>query len=165
MEHAGSYVIDYDPHRWRDTLFALRGSMLQAILARVSIAMVFALGITAIHYWVVPISIPEAATGHSLIGPALGLLLVFRTNSSYDRWWEGRKLWGSIVNTSRNLARAVSVHLAHDPERMRRILLLTAAWPYAAKDQLRQRPRLPDNLDPRDLKLLAGAQHLSLIHI
>ncbi len=41
---------------------------------------------------------------HSLIGFALSMLLVFRTNTAYDRWWEGRKLWGALVNNSRNLA-------------------------------------------------------------
>jgi putative membrane protein len=41
---------------------------------------------------------------HSLIGFALSMLLVFRTNTAYDRWWEGRKLWGGLVNNSRNLA-------------------------------------------------------------
>jgi putative membrane protein len=41
---------------------------------------------------------------HSLLGFALSLLLVFRTNTAYDRWWEGRKLWGTLVNSSRNMA-------------------------------------------------------------
>lgn len=41
---------------------------------------------------------------HSILGFALSMLLVFRTNTAYDRWWEGRKNWGSIVNNSRNLA-------------------------------------------------------------
>lgn len=41
---------------------------------------------------------------HSLLGFAISMLLVFRTNTAYDRWWEGRKLWGSLVNNSRNLA-------------------------------------------------------------
>ena len=41
---------------------------------------------------------------HALLGFALSLLLVFRTNTAYDRWWEGRKLWGALVNNSRNLA-------------------------------------------------------------
>lgn len=41
---------------------------------------------------------------HGLLGFALSLLLVFRTNTAYDRWWEGRKLWGALVNNSRNLA-------------------------------------------------------------
>jgi len=40
----------------------------------------------------------------SLIGFVLSLLLVFRTNSAYDRWWEGRKKWGELINNSRNLA-------------------------------------------------------------
>jgi len=41
---------------------------------------------------------------HGLLGFAISMLLVFRTNTAYDRWWEGRKLWGSLVNNSRNLA-------------------------------------------------------------
>lgn len=41
---------------------------------------------------------------HSLLGLVISLLLVFRTNTAYDRWWEGRKLWGALVNSSRNLA-------------------------------------------------------------
>jgi len=43
-------------------------------------------------------------TMHSILGIVLGLFLVFRTNSAYDRWWEGRKLWGAMVNSTRNLA-------------------------------------------------------------
>ena len=40
----------------------------------------------------------------SLLGIVLSILLVFRTNTAYDRWWEGRKQWGSLVNHCRNLA-------------------------------------------------------------
>src|SRR5207237_6392879 len=41
---------------------------------------------------------------HTLLSFVISMLLVFRTNTAYDRWWEGRKLWGSLVNNSRNLA-------------------------------------------------------------
>ena len=41
---------------------------------------------------------------HSILGFVLSLLVVFRTNTAYDRWWEGRKLWGALVNTTRNLS-------------------------------------------------------------
>jgi len=41
---------------------------------------------------------------HSLLGFVISLLLVFRTNTAYDRWWEARKLWGALVNNSRNLS-------------------------------------------------------------
>ena len=53
---------------------------------------------------------------HSLLGFAISMLLVFRTNTAYDRWWEGRRLWGQLVNVSRNLAIKVA---AYSP---------TAAW-------------------------------------
>lgn len=48
---------------------------------------------------------------HSLLGFAISMLLVFRTNTAYDRWWEGRKQWGSLVNTSRNMAMKFNVFL------------------------------------------------------
>jgi len=41
---------------------------------------------------------------HSLLGFAISILLVFRTNTAYDRWWEGRRLWGQLINVSRNFA-------------------------------------------------------------
>ncbi|AWA30269.1 hypothetical protein HYN48_09340 [Flavobacterium magnum] len=41
---------------------------------------------------------------HGMLGFVISLLLVFRTNTAYDRWWEGRKMWGALVNNSRNLA-------------------------------------------------------------
>jgi putative membrane protein len=48
---------------------------------------------------------------HNLLGFAISMLLVFRTNTAYDRWWEGRRLWGSLVNNSRNLAMKLSAFL------------------------------------------------------
>jgi putative membrane protein len=51
---------------------------------------------------------------HSLLGFAISMLLVFRTNTAYDRWWEGRKLWGQLVNVSRNTAVKVAVYAAPD---------------------------------------------------
>ncbi len=48
---------------------------------------------------------------HGMLGFVISLLLVFRTNTAYDRWWEGRKLWGALVNNSRNLAMKLSVML------------------------------------------------------
>lgn len=52
---------------------------------------------------------------HSLLGFAISMLLVFRTNTAYDRWWEGRRLWGQLVNVSRNLAIKVAAYLPEDP--------------------------------------------------
>lgn len=56
---------------------------------------------------------------HSLLGFAISMLLVFRTNTAYDRWWEGRKLWGSLVNNSRNLAVKINSILSREDEKNR----------------------------------------------
>lgn len=53
---------------------------------------------------------------HSLLGFVISMLLVFRTNTAYDRWWEGRKLWGSLVNNSRNLALKLAAMLGREDE-------------------------------------------------
>ncbi|MFE3869183.1 bestrophin family protein [Flavobacterium sp. LS2P90] len=54
---------------------------------------------------------------HGMLGFVISLLLVFRTNTAYDRWWEGRKIWGSLVNNSRNLAIKLSVILTDEKDR------------------------------------------------
>ncbi len=55
---------------------------------------------------------------HGMLGFVISLLLVFRTNTAYDRWWEGRKLWGSLVNNSRNLALKLSVMLQDEDDKI-----------------------------------------------
>lgn len=54
---------------------------------------------------------------HGMLGFVISLLLVFRTNTAYDRWWEGRKLWGGLVNNSRNLAIKLSAMLKDENDR------------------------------------------------
>lgn len=54
---------------------------------------------------------------YSLVGFVLSLLLVFRTNTAYDRWWEGRKKWGELVNNSRNLAIKISSMIDNKEDR------------------------------------------------
>jgi putative membrane protein len=54
---------------------------------------------------------------HGMLGFVISLLLVFRTNTAYDRWWEGRKMWGSLVNNSRNFAIKLSVILQDEKDR------------------------------------------------
>jgi len=106
-------MIQYDPHRWIDHLFDVKGSLIPEITLRVLSCVVWSVGVVAFDRYVGSIAIPP--TVHTLVGVALGLLLVFRTNSSYDRFWEGREIWGRLVNESRNLARGLAVHLRRDP--------------------------------------------------
>ncbi|MGC4039724.1 MAG: bestrophin family ion channel [Flavobacterium sp.] len=54
---------------------------------------------------------------HTMLGFVISLLLVFRTNTAYDRWWEGRKQWGSLVNNSRNFAIKLAAILKDEKDR------------------------------------------------
>src|SRR5687768_4616378 len=48
----------------------------------------------------------------SILGTALAILLGFRNNSAYDRWWEARRLWGAVVNDCRTLSRQINSFLS-----------------------------------------------------
>jgi ion channel-forming bestrophin family protein len=102
---------------------------------------------------------------HEIAGAILGLLLVFRTNAGYDRWWEARKLWGGIVNRARNLA---LIGLAHGPadERWRgQFIRWTAAFAWAAKARLRgesSAPELVILLGQKEAARVHAAEHMAL---
>lgn len=129
----------YDPHEWTSHLFDIEGSMVREILGRVSACVIWAVIIVALFQWGPDWfdKLAIAETAHTLVGASLGLLLVFRTNASYDRFWEGRKLWGSIVNESRNLARQAATWMAVDRDLARQVIWWTVAFAYGTKYRLR----------------------------
>ena len=74
---------------------------------------------------------------HGLLGFAISMLLVFRTNTAYDRWWEGRKLWGQLVNASRNVAVKLSVMVAREDATTREFFIrLIGLYPLELKQHL-----------------------------
>jgi putative membrane protein len=75
---------------------------------------------------------------HSLLGFVLSMLLVFRTNTAYDRWWEGRKLLGSLTNVSRNLAMKIKA-LKLTEEDVRFFEYGIPKYAFALKEHLRER--------------------------
>jgi putative membrane protein len=84
-----------------------------------------------------PVKISTAM--HSLLGITLGLLLVFRTNTAYERWWEGRKLIGNLVNNSRNLAVKLDALLPREAtEERQRMAALISGYCFALKEHLRE---------------------------
>ena len=75
---------------------------------------------------------------HSLLGFVLSLMLVFRTNTAYDRWWEGRKLWGDLINNSRNLMLKVNAFLpVENKELKNNFRILICNYAFALKEHLR----------------------------
>ena len=118
-------------------LFALRGSIVPEILPHILGVASFAAVITAIgqfHLWemggltVMPVT---------LLGIVLSILLGFRNNACYDRWWEARKHWGAMVFEVRSLARASASLFGESSTVRRRLLMLVLGYAHSLRGQLR----------------------------
>jgi len=77
------------------------------------------IGYLEVEYWKISEDsyIKNITTMHSMLGFVISLLLVFRTNTAYDRWWEGRRQWGSLVNNSRNFALKLAAILEDEKDK------------------------------------------------
>lgn len=109
----------YNPQKWFDILFQFHKSDTLRRLFKLIILIALYSGIVAFLEFNVFSRFENNYLKnlfhlHTLLGFALSLLLVFRTNTAYDRWWEGRKLWGALVNNSRNLAIKLNALLPDD---------------------------------------------------
>ncbi|ADB16561.1 protein of unknown function UPF0187 [Pirellula staleyi DSM 6068] len=110
------------------------------------------------HYITQHLNVPGEM--HTVLGASLGLFLVFRTNTAYDRWWEARKLWGSLVNEIRDFTIKVE-HMVKVPAAERNYipdLLIAFAW--ALKEHLRFGVRLQDVYPPAVTPQNAQIQHV-----
>lgn len=119
-------------------------------------------------HWVAVPHLPLA-----VLGSAIGLIVAFRNNSIYGRWWEARTIWGGIVNNSRSWARQVLSTLAPqkpaDREEIRntqvRMIYLQMAWVHALRQQLRGLPPLDELhnlLSEDDLVALKDQKNVAL---
>ena len=102
-------MIEYHHMSWLQTVTAVHGTAVPHIFKRVLLIGVIAVAVAAFD-WRTDLMPDVSHLAHSLVGIAMGMLIVFRTNTSYDRFWEGRKRWGGVVNASRNLVRHARAH-------------------------------------------------------
>ena len=130
-------MIDYDrTSYWRITL-SFVGTVLPHVLGRVGLLTMLSFGLNVLEVRVLePAGEAMPALdplGHTVLGMAISMLIVFRTNSSANRYWEARSHWGAMINNSRNLVRIAAIHAgaAHDLAR------LVAAYVIAVKQNLR----------------------------
>ncbi|WP_254217332.1 bestrophin family protein [Synechococcus sp. CCY 9618] len=116
---------------WASTIAQIQGSILPAVLPRVLVFCGLATIISGLHASGFPIYLEKLGdlTTNVIYNLVLGLLVVFRTNTSYDRFWEGRKAWGALVVNIRNLAQELQVGIANaasSSEKQAMIRLLSA---------------------------------------
>ena len=109
-------MISYNPKDWFTYIFRIHKADTVSKLAPLIIGIAVYSALVAfleLEFWRLSEKnyIRNVPVMHTLLGFAISMLLVFRTNTAYDRWWEGRKLWGNLVNSSRNLAIKLSSFL------------------------------------------------------
>jgi putative membrane protein len=85
--------------------FAIRGSVLPRITGSLLLCTALAVLVTFVHGTILDWQVTLTAVPFSLMGLALAIFLGFRNGAAYDRYWEGRKLWGDLLHRTRTLAR------------------------------------------------------------
>ncbi|MFO0846242.1 MAG: bestrophin family ion channel [Gemmataceae bacterium] len=140
-------MIDYDRNNWWRTCFAWRGTVLPHVLDRVGLLTAFCLLFYVLNEHVLDkhSRLNEFdPLGHSVLGVALSMLIVFRTNSANSRFWEARSHWGMVVNCSRNLIRMGATYAGPAEDLAR----LVSAYVLLVREQLR------DNFDTTPIRHL-----------
>ncbi len=132
------------PSGWR-LFFILRGSVVQQVAKQILITMVLAVAVTICRAPLSRYGLTFSPVPFTILGLALSIFLGFQNNAAYDRYWEGRKLWGELIISSRTLARqAASIlgygsadELAELTALRRRMVLKAIAFAQALRHQLR----------------------------
>ena len=129
---------------WVQLALRWQGSIAPIVLPGVLLCGGFGFFISLLDYLGIPVSWPgfDIVITNVSYNLVLGLLLVFRTNTSYERFWEGRKAWGTITASIRNLGHLIWVSIAEteptDREKKISTLRLLVAFAVATKLHLRQ---------------------------
>lgn len=101
-------MIPYQQLDWLRLLVSPRGTFTRGVPLRVAGFGAFGFLAYVVHAYVTPVHLPVGL--HEIAGAVIALILAFRTNTAYARFWEGRTLWGAIVNACRNLHRIGAEH-------------------------------------------------------
>ncbi len=111
-------MITYNPRHWIGILSLHKADTMRQLLPLMLFLCVYTFAINFIEITWLHLQpgshLSNVTLMHGLLGFAISMLLVFRTNTAYDRWWEGRKLWGSLINNTRNLAIKLDTFLPAD---------------------------------------------------
>lgn len=131
---------------WVRLLFVRRGSLLRRIASQLLFVVVLAGAVVLAHGELFDWKVTLTSAPFSLMGVALAIFLGFRINTSYDRYWEARKLWGGVLIGARNLARQALTLSGGDSAQARPFVLGLIAFATAMRNELRRRPAA-DELD------------------
>jgi putative membrane protein len=131
-------MITYNPKDWFRLIFQFhRSDTFRILLPTMAVLGICTAGLVYLELHSI-VRFKASTVFHQILGFALSMLLVFRINTAYERWWEGRKLWGSLVNNSRSLASKLCALLSHRaPGELEALLSAIALFPAILRDHLR----------------------------
>jgi putative membrane protein len=153
-------MINYNPRKI-NLIMAFKGALLKKLLG----GMLFVSALTTTLVWVHETNphyrLDVSASLPGYMGAALGLLLVFRNNTAYDKWWEARKEMGALVNTCRNLGITINGIIPHDNKDKISIARLTIGYVFALKEHLRDGVKMEElnDLEKADYNIVENASH------
>ncbi|MEN5041708.1 bestrophin family protein [Stenotrophomonas sp. TWI1149] len=131
-------IIRPRPHGWQ-LLYILRGSIVPAVAPKVVAILLLSVAVAALaELWHPPGIERVSVAPFTLLGLVLSIFLSFRNNACFERWWEGRKLWGQLIYESRSLARLCQALLVDDAARDR-VCRLCIGFAHALAARLRGR--------------------------
>jgi ion channel-forming bestrophin family protein len=108
---------------------AINGSVTPRVLKQVLVVTLYACFISVLRLFFHWFSIPVSPFEYT--GLVMGLILVFRINAGYDRWWEARKIWGDVVNSSRNLTIIIAAYVrSSETKKIEQLVQYISAMPY-----------------------------------
>lgn len=115
-------MIEYNPKAWLTFIFRFHKADTFRQLFKMMILIGMYSGLICfleMSYWKLGSDshVKNIPIMHGMLGFVISLLLAYRTNTAYDRWWEGRKLWGTLVNNSRDLAIKLSAMLSDEEDK------------------------------------------------
>ncbi|MBN8697438.1 MAG: hypothetical protein J0L87_12985 [Bacteroidetes bacterium] len=149
----------YNPKDWSKLIFHFhRSDSFRMLLPAMIGLAIYASALCYLDVELKVIKLRSTTVLHSLLGFVLSLLLVFRTNTAYDRWWEGRKIWGDMVNNTRNLMLKLNAYIPSDRKDLKNhFRILISNYPFALKEHLRSGYKAElleehPNLHPSELK-------------
>lgn len=160
-------MISYNPKEWITGIVMVgKADTLRKLTVPILLVSLYSLIIVIIDLHVLNMVEQDKASKisvmHSLLGFVISLLLVFRTNTAYERWWEGRKHWGALVNCSRNMSIRIGSLLNDNSEELEHFKKLIINFPFALKNHLRNVSSMGESeLDERfHIKELKSHKHV-----
>jgi putative membrane protein len=139
-------MVTYNPKDWFTLIFRFhRSDTFRILLPTMLLLGILTGGFVYLNNRYFNLQVQHITLFHQISGFVISLVLVFRINTAYDRWWEGRRQWGSLINCSRNIAIKLNAIIPASEKNMRADFhALISSFAFSLKEHLRNNSTIED---------------------